>query len=123
MYDRASSDRTASRLPDLPGPSPDEAARQALGRVRKALTDFLPGMHLDADRLRAALITPFTETSEETDRLFALGWLHWLAGDSVAAEPLLAEAAARFQKDGEKEKLAETAYWLARIRVGLGRGD
>ncbi|HEY7314393.1 MAG TPA: hypothetical protein VH643_33905, partial [Gemmataceae bacterium] len=52
-----------------------------------------------------------------------LGWLHWLKDEPAAAEPLLAQAMSRGREDNAIEALAESAYWCARVRLLLGRGE
>jgi hypothetical protein len=122
MYHRVGSDRTAQSVPESPrGTGPSDAALLALSRVRKALTDYLPGMHLDGEKWRAILAAPLPDPAREAERWFARGWLHWLAGDNATAEPLLSEAVARARR--EDGTLAESAYWLGRVRVLLGRPD
>ncbi len=59
----------------------------------------------------------------EAERPFALGWLHWLAGNLAAAEPLLIEAVRLARPAEGAPLLAEAAYWLGRVRVLLGRID
>jgi len=95
MYDRVGAARAARRQADTPaGPTPEAAVRQALLRVRKILENYLPGMSCDVPRLESALAAGVPQPAEEAERLFALGWLRWLAGDFTAAGPLLAQAVA-----------------------------
>ena len=65
-----------------------------------------------ARHLFPALSTPLAGPRAEGDRVFALGWLHWLAGDVIAAEPLLAVAAERLPPATPEG--VQAAYWLAR---------
>jgi tetratricopeptide (TPR) repeat protein len=133
MYQRGEETRIAqSRHEATPGPTPEAAARLALARVRKLLGAYAPGLPCDAGRLSAALGTPFADASLEVDRLFALGWLGWLEGNPAAAEPVLAEVVRRAREAGavagvppapQPERLAEAAYWCARVRLRLGRAD
>src|SRR5262249_12494614 len=97
MYHRAATPRDARRRPEgLPGLDPAALARQALGRVRKLLTAYLPGMSAGPARLLAALgEAPLAAPGHEAERLFARGWLRWLEGDFAGAEALLAEALER----------------------------
>ena len=101
--------------------APDGAARLVLKRVRKALTAHADGVRLDPVRLIQILSTA-PPPAREAERSFALGWLHWLRGDFAAAEPALAEAI-RLARRQEGAPPAETAYWLGRVRVLLGRSD
>jgi hypothetical protein len=124
MYDRTESPRVARRQAEaLPGRNPEEAARRALERVRKALTAFRPGMPLDGASLSAALAATLTQPAAEAERLFALGWLHWLDGAFAGAEAPLMQAADLARRGGLTAQLAEAAYWLARVRIRLDRPD
>jgi tetratricopeptide (TPR) repeat protein len=96
----------------------DAAALLALCWVRQVLSDRPHGACVDAAVLQAALAAPLDDPRLEADRQFALGWLHWLAGAPDQAEPLLAAAAQAPPGDS-----AEAAYWLARVRLGLGRAE
>jgi hypothetical protein len=91
----------------------EAAGLLALCWVRQVLSDRPHGTCVDAAILQAALATPFDHPQLDADRAFALGWLHWLAGAPDQAEHLLAAAAGT----------VEAAYWLARVRLGLGRTD
>jgi hypothetical protein len=123
MYHRSGEPRSA------PGWSEGETradpaafARLARERVRVALTAFTPGMPFDATRYRTALAAP-AAPADEPDRLFCLGWLLWLAGESGSAEPLLASAADRARDAGNAALVAEAAYWRARVGLLLRRPD
>lgn len=99
------------------GAAPETAVRglRALCRVRLVLTDCpTPPPALGA-AVVADLARPFGHPRLDADRLLALGWLHWLAGEWDQSEPPLAEAAGLGQ--------GEAAYWLARVRLRLGRSD
>src|SRR5262249_40766784 len=138
MYDRGEANRTAQHLPDAhPGPDPAAAGRLALGRVRKLLTAYLPGMACDPARLEGALAAPLPEPALEGGRPFALGSLRGLGGDWEGAERLLAQAVARARRPaqadgageaalhplGPEELLARAAYWRARLALLCGHGE
>jgi tetratricopeptide (TPR) repeat protein len=73
---------------------------------------------------RAALTSALSESPVQgTERLFALGWAHWLEGRPERAEPALAEAVRLARQENAVEPLAEAAYWCARVRVLLERPD
>ena len=123
MYHRAGDARRAQRLVETPpGLDPEGLARLALSRVRKLLSAFVPGMPFDRARLQGELATALPQPDQETERLFALGWLRWLEGDPVAATSLLAEAA-RQARQHVPALLGESAYWCARVRALLGQAD
>ncbi len=86
----------------------------AIDRVRKALTNFVLNMPFDPSRLRSALTDGLRDPTKEPARLFSLGWLSWLLGESAAAESLLQSALIHFQGRDETEAIIETAYWLVR---------
>src|SRR6266513_4738664 len=116
MYQTLDTPRTAPRVVESPALLAAEAAvRQALGRVRKALTAWLPGMLFDPAALAAALAGPLDDPAQERERLFALGWLRWLAADPAAAWPLLDEALAHAGRLNDTAAVAESAYWRARV--------
>jgi hypothetical protein len=98
----------------------DGAPLLALCWVRQVLSDCPHGVYVDAPVLQAALAAPFDHPRLDGDRRFALGWLHWLAGDPARAEPPLAEAVEALLPE---KAAGEAAYWLARVRLALGRGD
>ncbi len=124
MYQGGDEARIAQRLHEAPpGPAPEAAARLALARVRKLLGAYAPGLPCDAGRLAAALKTPFVDAGLEVDRLFALGWLGWLAGNPGTAEPVLADTVRQAREAGAMDRLAEAAYWCTRVRIRLGRTD
>src|SRR5919198_250169 len=93
MYERVGTPQSAQRCPEPAGAAARGSAGGAVDRVRKLLTGYLPGMACDTARLRAALAGPLP--GREGERLFALGWLHWLAGDFAGGEPVLAQALGR----------------------------
>jgi hypothetical protein len=107
--------RALEASPDL---DLDAAALLALCWVRQVLSDRPHGACVDAAVLQAALAMPLDHPRLEADRLLALGWLYWLAGAPDQAEPLLAAAAL-----APPSETPEAAYWLARVRLGLGRAD
>jgi hypothetical protein len=120
MYHQPNPIRTAERLRDRPpAADPNAAVRLALSRVRKVLTAWLPNMPFEPDCLRATLAAPLADADLESERLFALGWLHWLAGADVEAELLLNEAVLVAQRDGNPDALAVAAYWRGRVRLLL----
>jgi hypothetical protein len=131
MYDRVGAARAARRQADTPaGPTPEAAVRQALLRVRKILENYLPGMSCDVPRLESALAAGVPQPAEEAERLFALGWLRWLAGDFTAAGPLLAQAVADASACGAgtvpaepDNLLARALYWRSRVGIVAGRGE
>jgi tetratricopeptide (TPR) repeat protein len=124
MYDRADVPRVARRQTEsLPGRNPEDGVRRAVGRVRKVLTAFRPGLPLDSGVLRTALNTTLPQPESEAERLFALGWLSWLDGAFAEAEPWLVKALDLAREANAWCQLAESAYWLARVRVRLERSD
>ncbi len=123
MYHTVSGPRWAQRALDRPPPAPPGvAAEQALSRVRKILSAHVPGLPIDVDRLLKALADspPAPGTGE---RLFALGFLHWLRGDFVAAEGMLGQAVNRAAEDRNLSQHGEAAYWQARVCIQLGRPE
>jgi len=100
----------------------EAAALLALCWVRQVLSDRPHGSCVDAAVLQAALAAPFDHARLEADRQFVLGWLHWLTGETDQAEPLLASAAAALAREAAGAA-GEAAYWLARLRLGLGRAE
>jgi hypothetical protein len=98
-------------------------ARAALECIRKLLGAFTPGLPWHAANLRAALATPVDDAALEGERPFALGWAAWLQGDFAAAEAPLSEAVGRARQAGNAERLAEAAYWCARVRLRLGNAE
>jgi hypothetical protein len=124
MYRGTARPRSArSRLDTPPDATPEAAAQQALARVRKLLTGYVPGMPFDAARLLADLAVSLPDAVPERERLFARGWLSWLEGSPEAAEALLDEAVGIAEQEQATEALAETAYWRDRVRLSLGRED
>src|SRR6266851_3067803 len=100
--------RTAQRTPEAAGSAPGTAAERAVARVRKLLTAYLPGMPFD----RATLLSALNESPiQGTERLFALGWAHWLDGRPERADLALAEAVRLARQENAAELLAESAYW------------
>ncbi len=123
MYQGSGDLRSAQRSRDtLAGFSPEATARTVLARLRKMLDAYVSGMPVERtcppDLLAASLGDPVLER----ERLFILGWLHWLNDEPAAAERLLAEALQRGREANAGEALAESAYWTARVRL-LGRGE
>jgi hypothetical protein len=87
-------------------------------------------------RWRESLSAPMQGAAHERERLFGLGWLNWLEGNWAIAEGILAEADMRCRvpvggEAGESELppldpgvlAGRAAYWLARVRVLLGRPE
>lgn len=95
----------------------EKTLRLAAGRVGKVLTAYLPGMQCDSAKLRVKLETPATSAELEADRLFALGWLNWL--DGVPELDNLRLAVERAAEQGDLDRLARCAYWLARVALLL----
>lgn len=113
MFEGVDTLRTAGcRLDPLPGADPAARYRLALDRVRKVLTEFVPGMRLDPVRLYDTLAH-----GDGDERRFALAFLHWLAGEWDQAEAALPGPV------GDGELLARSGYWRARVRVLLERED
>ena len=124
MYQGSNGLRDAPPAAESPsGAAPQAAARLALDRVRKALTAHAAGVRLDPARMLPVLASAPAPAGREAERPFALGWLHWLAGNLAAAEPLLIEAVRLARPAEGAPLLAEAAYWLGRVRVLLGRID
>ncbi len=124
MYQGDGSPRMAPPLMESPSKAaPDAAARLVLERVRKALTAHDDGTRLDPVRLIQILSTTPAPVGREAERSFVLGWLHWLRGDFATAETALAEAIRLARRMENAAPPAETAYWLGRVRVLLGRPD
>jgi tetratricopeptide (TPR) repeat protein len=135
MYDVAGPWRTARRQGEGEGEAaPPPGAAEVLGRVRRLLGNYLPGMSCDPRRWPLALASGVPDALE-AERLFALGWLRWAAGDPAAAEELLAAADERCRLAPEVEEpgalpplgpgvlAARSAYWRARVGVLRGRAD
>jgi len=97
----------------------DAAGLLALCWVRQVLSDRPHGTCVDAAILQPALATPFDHPRLEAERQFALGWLHWLTGAPEQAEPLFAAATEALARE-KAEAAVEAAYWLGRVRLGLG---
>jgi hypothetical protein len=135
MYETPTRPRDAGRQLEVPaGIDPALAARLALARVRKVQTAFVPSMSVAPERLIQALERPLDEPVLQRERLFALGWLHWLRGELPVAARLLAEGEARARSAPADEQapawpelptlepgllLARLAYWNARVRLLL----
>ncbi len=124
MYQGNGSPRMAPPVMGSPsGATPEAAARLVLDRVRKALTAHTVGARLDPARMIPVLSSAPAPAGREAERSSALGWLHWLAGEPAAAEPLLTEAVRLARSPEGAPLLAEAAYWLGRVRVLLGRPE
>ena len=124
MYIVSTTARSARYFVDRPSlHGPVTIAATALARMRKILTAYRPGMYFDSAHLRSVLAAPLGGAAEESERLFALGWLSWLSGDLAAAEPLLHEAAGRAEQAKATDLFTIAAYWRARVRVALMGGD
>ncbi|HEY7158223.1 MAG TPA: hypothetical protein VH575_30000, partial [Gemmataceae bacterium] len=103
--------------------SPEAAARVVLGRIRQLLDAYMPNMPVERPRLPDVLAAVLNDPILERERLFSLGWLHWLNDEPAAAESFLAEATRRAREQNATEALAESAYWCARVRLLLGRSE
>ena len=124
MYLVSKDGHSARRFVDRPNLlGPQAAASTALARLRKLFTAYRPGMYFDVAQLRSVLAAPLADPAEETERLFALGWLNWLSGDLSAAEVSLHEAVGRADQSKAIDLLAAAAYWRARVRLLLKRTD
>jgi hypothetical protein len=124
MYQISRQARSAQRFVDRPSPlGPQALAASALARLRKLFNAYRPGLTFDAAHLRSLLSKPFTDAAEETERLFALGWLNRVGGDPAGAEPLLHDAVVRADQTKATDLLAAAAYWRARVRLLLKRAD
>lgn len=124
MYHGADNPRSAQGSRDqLAGFSAEATARTALARLRKLLDAFTPGLTIERGRLPEGLSAALADAALERERLFALGWLHWLLDEPVAAEPRLAEALQRAREQNAAEAMAETAYWRTRVLLLLGRSE
>jgi hypothetical protein len=124
MYHGAGDPRSAQRSRDtLAGFSPEATARTVLTRLRKLLDAYTPGVPVERTHLPESLAVTLGDAVLERERLFALGWLHWLNDEPAAAEPLLAEALRRAREQNADEALAEAAYWSTRVRLLLGRSE
>jgi tetratricopeptide (TPR) repeat protein len=123
MYHRSVGPRSAPpRADESPRTDPAAFARLVADRVRAALTAFTPGMPFDPSRYRDALVAPVASVPED-ERLFCLGWLHWLNGDPAAAESHLADAADRTRGAGSTDRFVVASYWRARVGLLLRRAD
>jgi hypothetical protein len=124
MYQGAGDPRTAQRSLDSPaGFSPEATARLILGRIRTLLEAYTHGMRMERRRWREDFANRLSDPVLERERLFALGWLHWLNDEPAAAEPLLAEAMHRAREQTAMEALAESAYWYSRVRLLRGEAE
>ncbi|HZV03803.1 MAG TPA: hypothetical protein VE999_01820 [Gemmataceae bacterium] len=124
MYHGSSDPRSAARSREtLAEFSPEATARMVLARIRKLLDAYVPGLPIERGRAPDALTAALNDPGLERERLFVLGWLHWLNDDPTAAEPLLAEALRLAKEQNAGEALAEAAYWSSRVRLLLGRGE
>jgi hypothetical protein len=107
-----------------PAVTAEEQCRLAISRVCKALTSFLPGMAFDPAWLREMLATPLSKPGEEAERLFAQGWLAWLAGDLTEAGRFLHEAVECCQQGNTADWLPALAhYWRSRVRLLRGQSE
>ena len=124
MYQGNGSPRMAPSVMGSPsGAALEASARLVLDRVRKALMAHAVGARLDPARMIPVLSSAPAPAGREAEWPLALGWLHWLAGDPAAAEPLLTEALRLARSPEGVPLLAEAAYWLGRVRVLLGRPE
>src|SRR5579863_1651839 len=116
MYQRQDNARAGRGGPDgLSSVSPEIRSRHAAARVRQALADAPAGFSLDGAQLHRALAVELTDPCQAGERCFALGWLHWLAGELLPAEPLLRRATELLP--AASPELARAAFWLARVRI------
>jgi hypothetical protein len=137
MYERSNTLRLAPRLVALPpGLDPDAGFRVALGRVRKVLSAYQPGA-VPWGPTRHLLAARRADPALELERQVALGWLHWLDGAWAAAETHLGAADERCRQGSAPVPAdlsgcppldaptlaARAAYWLARVRLLLGRAS
>jgi tetratricopeptide (TPR) repeat protein len=124
MYHTAKQPRWAQRVVDRPpAVAPTAAAEQALNRVRQILTAHQAGIAVDLAQLQKALAIPLPTPAQALERLFALGFLHWLTGNLASADAVLEEAVGRATEDKATAQLGESAYWRARVRLQMGRAD
>jgi len=123
MYHGSGDPRGARRALDTPaGFSPEATARAVLARLRKLLDAYTPDRTVQRT-LPEALGAKLDDAEVERERLFLRGFWHWWNEEPAAAEPLLAEARERAREQNAVEALAESAYWLARLRLRMGRGE
>jgi hypothetical protein len=124
MYHGSGDPRSAARSCEtLAEFSPEATARTVLAHIRKLLDAYVPGLPIERGRTPDALTAALNDPGLERERLFVLGWLHWLNDDPTAAEPLLAGALRLAKEQNAGEALAEAAYWSSRVRLLLGRGE
>jgi tetratricopeptide (TPR) repeat protein len=124
MFQPVDGMRSVGRIREMPPRfTPEEAARLALGRVRKALTAWLPGMVFNPVKLLEQLGCSLGSGIPEIERLLSLGWLHWLSEDLGAAETFLQDAFERSRHANNPDWLAASGYWRARVRLLLGNDD
>src|SRR6478752_4378852 len=104
MYHGAADPRSAQRALDtLAGFSPEATARVVLARVRKLLDAYTPGMTVERTQPPDILAATLDDPALERERLFVLGWLHWLNDEPGAAEPLFVEALDRAREQKATE--------------------
>jgi hypothetical protein len=124
MYQASGDSRNAQSARETFPPFDSEAtARAILARVRKLLDSFTPGSTIDPARTQALLAVPLNDPEGERERLFALGWLHWLNDEPDMAAGRLNEAMRLAREQHANEALAESAYWYARVRLLMGHGE
>lgn len=123
MYLGSGDPRGARRALDTPaGFSPEATARAVLTHLRKLLDAYTPDLTME-HTLPEALAAKLDDAELERERLFLKGFWHWWSEEPAIAEPLLTEARDLAREQNAIEALAESAYWLARLRLRMGRGE
>ncbi len=124
MYQASGDARSAESSRETFAPfSPETTARVVLSRIRKLLDAYTPAMTLECARALELLTAPFSDANLERERLFAVGWLHWLSDAPDGAVVPWSEVVRCAREQNATESLAEAAYWLARVRLAGGYGE
>ncbi len=124
MYQASGDARSAESSRETFTPfSPETTARVVLSRIRKLLDAYTPAMTLERARAWGLLTVPFSDPNLERERLFAVGWLHWLNDEPDAATVQWSEVMRHAREQNATEALAEAAYWRARVRLAEGHGE